>query len=430
MPREKRRKLKRRKDGRFRLKYDGQEFYSTPWAPDERECYEQKEAYQRQQALGLSQAVTGPTVKEYALKWLKRAKADAADQTYAEAACLLEKLTKRLGDRFFREIKPSDIKEVYSEEFSGLSDSYIKSGAQLYRALFDAAMDDGYCEANPARARSARPHKGEEAEGHRAITAQERRWIETLCTDHRCHPAVMAMLYAGIRPQEAKALDIDRDVDFETGLLSVRESVHLSGSNQYERTEKLKTRQSRREIPLFPPLREALLHRNEREAAAAQAKAEARARRLKKPLPKPPQKPKKEKLGMLVRSANGKPVTVQAWRSAWESYVFDMETAINGCQERWYGKKKEQQGKDLPPFVHFTVLPYDLRHSFCTMCRDNGVEINTCIHWMGHKDAKMILKIYDEFSQERSKNEAEKLEKAIFGGQNRGQNQNFTEKHR
>lgn len=423
MPRQKRPKLKRRADGRFRLRYDGHEFYSKPWAADERECYEQRDEYIRQKQLGLARSITGPTIQEYAVKWLKREKINASDQTYAEAACLLEKLTKHLGNSFFRDVKPSDVKDVYGAEFSGLSDSYIKAGAQLYRALFDAAMDDGLCTSNPARAKSAQPHKGKEVEGHRAITAQEREWINTLCLDHRCHPAVMAMLYAGIRPQEAKALDIDRDVDFEKGVLYVRESVHMDGSNQYQRTTELKTKQSKREIPLFPPLREALLHRNDREAGKAQAKAEARAKRLKKPLPEPPKKPEKEPYGMLVRSATGKPVTVQAWRSAWESYVSEMETAINGCPERWWGKKKEQQGKTLPPFVHFTVVPYDLRHSFCTMCRDANppVEINTVIHWMGHKDAKMILAIYDEYSQERGKNEAEKLEKSLFGGQNRGQ---------
>ena len=383
-------KLKRRKDGRFRKKYDGKEFYSSPWAPDTSEIAEQIEAYERQKLLGQAERKTGPVISVYAKKWLKRAKANAADQTCAEAAALLEKLTKRLGDRYFQDVKPSDVKDVYSAEFVGLSDSYIKSAAQLYRALFDAAVDDGWCTSNPARAESAKPHKGEETEGHRAITAQEREWITTLCTDHRCHPAVMAMLYAGIRPQEAKAMDIDRDIDFEAGMLYVRESVHIKGTNQYTRSDKLKTKQSRREIPLFPPLRAALEGRH----------------------------------GPLVQSADGKPVTVQAWRSAWESYVTAMETAINGCPARWYGKKKEHQGKALPPFVRFTVVPYGLRHSFCKMCRDAEppVEINTCIHWMGHKDARMILKIYDEYTQERGKKEAEKLEKSLFGGQNGGQN--------
>ena len=91
-----------------------------------------------------------------------------------------------------------------------------------------------------------------------------------------------------------------------------------------------------------------------------------------------------------------------------------MEKEINGCEKRWYGKTKEHKkilasGGKLPEWIEFTVVPYDLRHSFCTMCRDNGVELNTCVHWMGHADAKMIMQIYDEFSEDRGKSEAEKL---------------------
>ena len=33
---------------------------------------------------------------------------------------------------------------------------------------------------------------------------------------------------------------------------------------------------------------------------------------------------------------------------------------------------------------------------------------------MGHKDAKMILKIYDEASDNRSQKEAERLKKTLF----------------
>lgn len=425
MPREKKKKLTRRKDGRFLLRYDGQWFYSTPWAPDDSECYQQKREYERRKKEAQNPG-SRMTVKKYALGWLKRTKVGVADQTYNEAATLLDKLLRQIGELTLTEVKASDIKAVYSEEFEGCSNTYIRSGAQLYKALFDAVVDDGYRESNPARQKSAQPHRGAETDGHRAITAQERTWIETLCTDHRAHPAVMAMLYAGIRPQEAKALNIDTSVDFDAGIIHVRESVHMDGSNQYTISDQMKTKFSTRDVPLFPPLRKALLLRDERERARARAKAEKRAKRLKQPLQEEePPKEGKKKYGMLVRSAEGKPVTVQAWRSVWESYVTEMETAINGCPERWYGKKREHRGKQLPPFVKFTVVPYDLRHSFCTMCRDADppVELNTCIHWMGHKDAKMILAIYDEYNQDRSKKEAEKLEKNLFGSQNGSQNE-------
>ena len=93
-----------------------------------------------------------------------------------------------------------------------------------------------------------------------------------------------------------------------------------------------------------------------------------------------------------------------------------MEEAINGIPRRWYGKTKEHKallaaGKPLPPWVRFTVTPYDLRHSFATMCRDMKppIEIHTVIKWMGHTDATMILHIYDSVTDERDESEAERL---------------------
>lgn len=47
----------------------------------------------------------------------------------------------------------------------------------------------------------------------------------------------------------------------------------------------------------------------------------------------------------------------------------------------------------------------------------NGVELHTMIDWMGHADATMIMKIYDEVSDDRSKIEAKKLLKSAFRSQ-------------
>ncbi len=371
MPRQKKQVLKQRKDGRYCSRYHGLQFMGRT----AEEALAAREEYKREEGRGDIRQYYGPTVEEYAAQWLKRAKTGTALKTRQECSAFLEKLTKHLGDRRFPDIRPSDIKTVYSTEFDGLSDGYIRRAASVYRSLFTAATEDGYCSSNPAAATSAKPHKGERLTGHRAITQQERTWINTLCTDHRAHAAVITMLYSGLRPQEAKALDITRDVDFERQIITVRESVHLDGWNSYSTSAELKTSYSKREIPLLPPV-----------AAALRGKS-----------------------GPLITKADGGPVTPIGWASLWESYVHCMETEINHCRRLWYGRKLEHQGKELPPFVRFTVTPYDLRHSFCTMCRDASVEINTCIHWMGHKDATMILRIYDEYTPERGRAEAEKL---------------------
>ena len=380
MPRQK--KPKKRSDGRYRVRYHGIEFYSD--TPDG--ALALREEYKRNERAGI---VSRQTVADYALPWLKRSFPSVADSTYTGLAIHLQHLIDEIGNKRIEAVVPSDIKAVYSIQYKDCSNSYLKSAKQLFSALFDSAVADGLCRSNPARDKTAKPHKGT-APKTRPITPQERQWIETLCTDHRCYPAVMAMLYAGLRPQEVKALKINRDVDFENDLISLHEFAHNDGQ-KYAYSEVGKTDMAIRTIPLFPPLKQALSGRK----------------------------------GYLITSAHGEKVTHTTWRVAWNSYKTHMETAINGIDRRWYGKTKEQkklaEEGNLPPWVEFDIVPYDLRHSFCTMCRDAGVEMNTARKWMGHADAKMILKVYDSVSEDRSAQERKKIENRLIRGQNGGQ---------
>lgn len=385
MPRQKRQHLKRRPDGFFVCRYKDQYFYSR----NEDDCLAQREEYKRLEKQGILMQYN---VREYAEKWVARANPDISPSTMTGLKIHLKKLYSVVGELFLNEVKTSHIKEVYSNCYKGMSNSYIKAGKQLFCALFDAALDDGIIQSNPARSRTAKPHRGTTGT-HRAITDQEREWIETLCTDHRAYPAIITMLYAGIRPQEAKALTIEKAYDGES--LHITETAHRKGNNQYEISKKMKTEKSRRVVPAFPPVQNALNNRK----------------------------------GLLITTAKGKQITATTWRNAMLSYKHCMETAINGISRRWYGRTREHKailnnGGKLPPYVEFSVVPYDLRHSFCTWGRDHGVELHTMIEWMGHTDAKMIIKIYDEVKDNRSKTEAEKLLKSAFRGENGGEDEN------
>lgn len=382
MPRIKKQHLKRRADGRYCCKYHGIQFMGNT----EDEALRAREEYKRAEKAGELLAAS-MSVGEFAQRWMPIAHPSVSESTYSGLCIHMDKLTKAIGKYSMASITPLQIKEVYSTAYKGLSKSYIAAAKQLYCAMFDAAVAEGLCRTNPAREKSAAPHKGTEG-SHRAITPQERRWIVEYCEAHRAHILAMTMLYSGIRPQEAKAFNIDRDVDFKAGMIRLHQSAHMDGPYNYKLTTEGKTDKAMREIPLLAPLRAALEGHH----------------------------------GMLVTNADGSPINKQGWISLWASYKAYMETAINGAPKRWYGRTLEQrkllaEGK-LPPWVEFTVVPYDLRHSFVAMCRDNGVELNTCVKWMGHADAKMILKIYDEVSEDRSKAEAEKLEKKLIGMQN------------
>ena len=390
MPREKKQKLKKRPDGRYACRYHTQWFYS--YDPDD--CLRQREEFKAAEKRG---RVAVYFVKGYADSWLARSHPDIAKTTMQGLRTHLANLTGAIGNLPLSDVKPSDIKGIFSSRYKGLSNSYIKAAKQLYCALFDSAVADGLILSNPARDRTAKPHKGTTG-GHRSITAQERQWIETLCTDHRAHPVAMAMLYAGLRPQEAKALIIDRDVDFKREIITVRETAHTDSENgqKYAYTGQGKTERANRSIPLLPPLKNALEGRK----------------------------------GRLIASAHGQPVTKSTWRVVWRSYVASMEKAINGIDRRWYGRTRAHKaiiaaGGNLPQWVSFTVKPYDLRHTFATMMRDMQppVELHTVIKWMGHTDATMILHIYDSVTDNRDAQEAERVKQA-FRCQNGSQPEN------
>ena len=385
MPREKKARLKQRKDGRYRAKYHGHEFYSSISQED---ADAKRQAYKAQEKAGF---LRKQSVSDYAIPWLKRSFPVVSDSTYTGLAIHLQHLVDEIGNKQISAVIPSDIKSVYSNQYRNCSNSYLKSARQLFSSLFDSAVADGLCRYNPARDKTAKPHKGTIGK-HRPITDQERQWIETYCHDHRAYPAVITMLYSGIRPQEAKAMTIEDACDQEAGVLHITETAHRSGSNQYSITETMKTEKSRRDVPLMPPVQEALAG----------------------------------KTGLLITTAKGKQITSTTWRNAFSSYRTCMETAINGMHKRWYGRTKEHKaildaGGELPPWIEFTPVPYDYRVSFCTWGRDHGVELHTMIEWMGHSDAKMIMRVYDEVSDQRSKTQAELLKKSAFGGQNGGQ---------
>ena len=374
MPRAKKQVLKKRADGRYACRYKDQWFYST----DHDDCLRQREEFKRAEQAGI---VSMYFVREYAAAWLKRTYPNANPKTLQNVKRIIQIMSECIGELPVSDVKPSDIKDIYSTRFAGMSQKYIAAAKQTICAVFDSAVADGAIRSNPARDRTAKPHKGT-FKGHRSITPQEREWILTLCTDHRAHPVAMAMLYAGLRPQEAKAIDIDRDVDFKNETITVRQTAHTEGT-KYVFSDKGKTDRANRTIPLLPPLKSAL----------------------------------EGKTGLLVTNAQGQQVTQGAFKFLWTSYRRQMERAINGIDKNWYGRTREQRemkkAGTLPPWVPFTVLPYDLRHSFATMCRSAKppIELHTVIKWMGHTDATMILKIYDEVTSDRDNAEAERLKK-------------------
>lgn len=405
---------KRRKDGRFRVTVGTVAFYSTvSWADANR----QAQAYRRELDSGLNADARATTLRAYALRWLPVHKAGVKDKTYNEYAGLINRMLTLIGDEPLMHITPDKALSAFIAAFppkrtvgsEGYSGSTMKRAKMLMRDIFDSAIENGYATKNPFRSEKFKPTMGKDGT-HREITDEERTLIHTV--QHPFRPAVMAMLYAGLRRGEVLAINTDTDI--HNGFIHVANAVTYPG-NQPD-IGNPKTDNAYRDVPIFPPLAEELKHIT----------------------------------GLIAPSVKSSShMSESAFRSAWNSYISTVERHINGVQKRWYGLRHEDQQRNpsryavvqsflqagekekadelrLTDWISFDIRPHDLRHSFCTMCRDAGVDIKQTIEWMGHADEKMILKIYDHVTTRRSSESIKKVTEFLNSESDLGQNMGQT----
>ena len=396
--------LTARKDGRYRCRYKGKEFYGRTQG----EALKAREHYIDLLKAGLKAESEGLTVRQYSAKWLPVHKTGIKRNTYNAYASYIDRMNSVIGDKAIMHVVPSDIKAVYNL-FIGQSDSTIHKVKFLITSLFQSAVRDGYIRTNPCD--EVEPHKGT-AGTHRAITDEERQIILDTKADFRL--PVMVMLYAGLRRGEVLALKME-DVDFKNKVIHVTEAISFDHNKRVEGEPK--TKAGIREVPLFGRL-EAELKGHE---------------------------------GYIA----GKAFTEIGFVRAWQKYVNTIEKSLNGCQKRWYGRRAVDKAKNperyarvvalereaekliafgkvkdgkkkraeaeslrLEGWQSFAVRPHDLRHSYVTMLCDAKVEIDLAMKWVGHSDERMIRQIYDhitDYRTERAKTDVEAVIAERYG---------------
>lgn len=403
---------KRRKDGRFLVSVCGVPFYSyVSWADANR----QAQAYKRELESGMNVDARRMTLRQYALQWLPIHKAGCKNRTYNEYARYINNLINVIGDIPIQNITLDDALGAFVKIYppkqavgdkDGYSGTVMRKAKMIYRELFDSAIENGYALRNPFRSEKFKPTMGVDGT-HREITDEERNLIHTI--KHPFRLAAMIMLYAGLRRGEVLALDADTDI--VDGYIVVRRAISYESNQPIIDTPK--TKSGIRRVPVFSVLADEL----------------------------------QDVHGLIAASAtNNEFMSEQSFSNAWSSYVLTIECHINGVsQKRWYGRRKidrqtnpekfhavmklQSEGKQkeaeelrLSDWKTFSVRPHDLRHSFCTMCRDAGVDIKQTIEWMGHADEKMIMKIYDHVTAYRSRKSIDKIHEFIKNEVNSGQN--------
>lgn len=194
-----------------------------------------------------------------------------------------------------------------------------------------------------------------------AITDAEIKAIQN--TPHKLQTVCLISIFCGLRRGELAALTWN-DIDFDKNVINVNKAV-----NPKDNSIKLpKTEAGIRSVPMPDVLREHLLN------------------------------VKKE--NVLVLENNGRPFTNNDWQVKWDSYLNEI---------------KKTQGIAIDATFHC------LRHTYCTLLYEAGVDVLEAKEFMGHSTIQTTLGIYTHLRNTKRNKSIVKLnemlspENSIFG---------------
>lgn len=278
---------------------------------------------------------------------------------YKEPTEMTSKSLSEYDSKFNGYIKPAigtmrlkDVRDVHLQKIlntqAGMSFSHVTKLRALMRQMFHRAHRSHLIPFDPAED-LALPRYTKNA--RRSLTDSERKIFLEVEPSVKGGVFYFAMLHTGMRPGELIALQW-RDVDFKKNEIHVRRALE---SGTWNRLKEPKTESGTRTIPMHAALRERLL-----------------------PLRGDPVSPV-----FLNQAGNMHSNTTS--RRLWEAILRAMDIRM-GAELYRNQIKKSMLADDL--------VPYCLRHTFCTDLQRAGVPLNVAKELMGHSDISITANIY------------------------------------
>lgn len=182
------------------------------------------------------------TVGDWASVWLDTYKKDkVAFGTYNNYKMYVERhIIPLIGQLKFENVKPAHIERVMNN-IAGMSKSAHQHVKTALNGIFETAIDNHFCTANPCRKIKAKKDVVKEPE---VFTANEIKSILSVADSVPDGYIIELLLYTGMRLGEAAALQWD-DIDTKEEIINIRRSVAKKegGGFQVKATKSGKERQ-------------------------------------------------------------------------------------------------------------------------------------------------------------------------------------------
>ena len=275
------------------------------------------------------------TFADWARKWLKiykqpSVKASTYTETYLRP--VESYLIPILGRANLQDIRPADIKALYTKIGAKYSQSTIEKVKICLNGIFESAIDNDLCYKNPAKNISVASCKP--STGKRIYTKAQRDTVVAFAQEHKNGIPVLLLLVMGLRRSEMMALCWE-DIDLERRIIHIRKAVTMVNNHPVEDVPK--SQSSIRDLPI----------------------------------------PFDLYICLTVRQSTGKIVDIQsptAWQHVRYKKFMDDLTAVH---------------PDVP-----RLTPHELRHTCGTLLYQDTRDIYAVSKFLGHSDIGITTKIY------------------------------------
>lgn len=303
--------------------------------------------------------VSNMPVKDWAKEWMETYKMNTCNEkTYRDYWRRLDAyILPKIGHLRLKDVKQVHLQQIM-QSVSFLSQSRIDKIHQCICQLFTVAENNDLIVKSPAKG-LVKP-KGPKG-SHRSITDYERKIIRKVIEYHKHGLWVDLMLSCGLRTGETARVKV-MHFDYDKKVLFV---------------DGTKTDNAKRYVPVPDRILD---------------KVKATG---------------KDPFEYLFTNETGRPIQPHNRGRMWKSFKTAMHKEMGG--QLYYGAIVE------PCLVAPDLVPYCLRHTFCTDCQDAGIPINVAKELMGHSDISLTARIYTHYTETSLNSAAEKL--ALFRGE-------------
>ena len=301
------------------------------------------------------------TLKAWAEEWLEVYKRPTiGDGQYLNYRGYINNvINPQIGSMKLKDIKEIHLQKILNSRI-GKSKTDLTKLRNTIRAIFLRAYQSRLIPRNPAE----NIELPAAVDGtHRSITDIERAAMLELAETHYAGLWIKTLLYTGIRPGETRALDW-RHIDFKKELIHVELAMKT-------RTRKIgapKSKAGIRDIPINKKLLQGLL--------AARGE---------------PFSP------VFTQPTTEKRHTESSMRCLWSNFKRELDISMGA---------KLYRNQIIISAVAPDLVPYCLRHTYCTDLQDFGVPINVARYLMGHSDIAMTARIYTHTTEKTLKDVA------------------------